>query len=192
MKLFKSSLLILLFIAPQIASSATLDELLKKVQQEDVAQTAEYKKREAQFRREKGKQQGFLNKANAELTALEKETARLMVTFDKNEKALTIIEDELNIALGTLGEMFGVVRQVAGDLKGQLENSVVSAQIRGRMAFVADIAESKSLPNIPKLERLWFELQREMTETGKTTQFKTTVVKTDGEKQEHYQQKPFY
>ena len=56
-----------------------------------------------------------------------------------------------------------------------MEASVVSAQITGRKAFAADLAESKALPNIPKLEKLWYEMQREMTETGKTTRFKTGV-----------------
>ena len=149
-----------------------------------MTQSIEYKKREADFIKRKNEQKALLNKANAELTALERETARLMVEFDKNEKVLTKLEQELNIAMGTLGEMFGVVKQVAGDFKGQVENSVVSAQIKGRKAFAADLGESKSLPDIPKLERLWFELQREMTETGKVTQFTTTVVRPDGEKSE--------
>lgn len=183
MKLF-NSIFVLLLLVPQLSSAATLDELLQKVQQESVTQSAEYKEREAEFLREKNKQQALLRKAQAELTALERETVRLTTEFDKNEKLLSKVEEELNIAMGTLGEMFGVVRQVAGDFKGQLENSVVSAQIKGRKAFAADLAESKSLPNIPKLEKLWYELQREMTETGKTTRFKTTVVKTDGSKHE--------
>lgn len=183
MKLF-NSIFVLLLLVPQLSAAATLDELLQKVQQESVTQSAEYKEREAEFLREKNKQQALLRKAQAELTALERETVRLTTEFDKNEKLLSKVEEELNIAMGTLGEMFGVVRQVAGDFKGQLENSVVSAQIKGRKAFAADLAESKSLPNIPKLEKLWYELQREMTETGKTTRFKTTVVKTDGSKHE--------
>ncbi len=183
MKLFKS-LIILFFLVPSISQAATLDELLQKVKNEAVTQTAEFKKREAEFKREKDKQQALLNKAKAELAALERTTEQLTNDFDSNEKKLAKVEEELNMAMGTLGEMFGVVRQVAGDLKGQIENSVVSAQIRGRKAFAANLAESKSLPNIPKLERLWYELQREMTETGKTTQFKTTVVKSDGEKSE--------
>ncbi len=183
MKLFKS-LIILFFLVPSISQAATLDELLQKVKNEAVTQTAEFKKREAEFKSEKNKQQALLNKAKAELAALERTTVQLTNDFDSNEKKLAKVEEELNMAMGTLGEMFGVVRQVAGDLKGQIENSVVSAQIRGRKAFAANLAESKSLPNIPKLERLWYELQREMTETGKTTQFKATVVRSDGEKSE--------
>lgn len=169
---------------PGLVQAANLDELLKKVQQESVTQSAEFKKREAEFIQKKNEQKALLRKAQAELTALEKETARLMVKFDKNEKVLAKKEEALNIAMGTLGEMFGVVKQVAGDLKGQFENSVVSAQITGRKAFAADLGESKKLPDIPKLEKLWFEMQREMTQTGKTTQFTATVVKPDGEKVE--------
>ena len=183
MKLFKS-ILIFALLVPQLSLAANLDELLEKVKIEAVTQTAEFKKREAEFLKEKNKQQALLRKAQAELNALEKESVRLIGVFEKNDKELAKVEQELNIAMGTLGEMFGVVRQVAGDLKGQMETSVVSAQIHGRKAFAADLAESKSLPNIPKLEKLWYELQREMTETGKTTQFKATVVKTDGEKKE--------
>ena len=133
---------------------------------------------------QKNKQQFFLKKAQEELTALERETDRLVNLFGENEKILTELEDELNRATGTLGEMFGVVRQAAGDLKGQFENSVVSAQIPGRKTFAANLAESKQLPDIQRLERLWFELQREMTETGKTTQFVTTVINSNGEKKE--------
>ena len=183
MKLFNLFIATLILI-PSLSFGANLDELLQKVKQESVTQSIEYKKREADFIKRKNEQKALLNKANAELTALERETARLMVEFDKNEKVLTKLEQELNIAMGTLGEMFGVVKQVAGDFKGQVENSVVSAQIKGRKAFAADLGESKSLPDIPKLERLWFELQREMTETGKVTQFTTTVVRPDGEKSE--------
>ncbi len=183
MKLFNSLLLIFLLV-PQISFSATLDELLKKVQQEGVMQSEEYKKREADFVQRKNEQKSLLQKAQSELSELERETTRLMVVYDRNEKDLAKVEEELNIAMGTLGEMFGVVKQVAGDLKGQFENSVVSAQIKGRRDFAADLGESKSLPDIPKLEKLWFELQREMTETGKTTQFTTTVVSADGEKSE--------
>lgn len=184
MKLFNNIIFTFLLLVPSFAQSATLEELLKKVQQEGVTQSEEYKKREAEFIEKKNEQKILLQKATSELNELERETARLTAEFDRNEKELAKVEEELNMAMGTLGEMFGVVKQVAGDLKGQIENSVVSAQIKGRRDFASDLAESKSLPDIPKLERLWFELQREMTETGRTTRFKTTVVAADGSKSE--------
>ena len=44
------------------------------------------------------------------------------------------------------------------------------------------MAETKNLPDIPQLEKLWFELQKEMTETGKVVTFTAPVVKPNGEK----------
>jgi biopolymer transport protein ExbB len=78
--------------------------------------------------------------------------------------------------------MFGVVKQVAGDFKGQFQNSIISAQIPGRSKFMSNIAERKELPTIKELEGLWFEVQREMTESGKVTKFKSDVVLPDGSK----------
>lgn len=180
------SLLIILSIWTLSASgeAATLDELLDKVRQEKVLQTKEFQQREAQFVGEKNKQQSLLQQARAELSAAERVTAKLTAEFEANEKVLTKLEDELLIATGSLGEMFGVVKQVAGDMRGQFENSVVSAQIPGRTQFATELAESKVLPNIPKLEKLWFELQREMTEMGKVARFKTTVIQADGSSSE--------
>ncbi len=183
MKLF-NILIATFLLVPALSYGATLDELLQKVKQESITQSKEYREREARFVKEKNKQQALLREAQAELNELERETARLTGIFEKNDKKLAKLEEELNLAMGTLGEMFGVVRQVAGDFKGVVENSVVSAQIQGREKFAQKMASTKSLPGIPELEKLWYELQRQMTETGKTTTFKTTVVKTDGEKAE--------
>ena len=48
------------------------------------------------------------------------------------KKELTELEEKLRITMGTLGEMFGVVRQVAGDTRGVFEASIVSSQIKNR------------------------------------------------------------
>jgi biopolymer transport protein ExbB len=48
-----------------------------------------------------------------------------------------------------------------------------------RAKFLVDMAGAKSLPSIAELERMWFELQREMVENGKVVRFKTQVLKPD-------------
>ncbi len=82
--------------------------------------------------------------------------------------------------VGNLGELFGVVRQVAGDGSAIMYNSLLSAQYPGRDEFFADLGKAKELPSIEKLERLWFEIQREMTESGQVVRFRTTIVDADG------------
>jgi biopolymer transport protein ExbB len=59
-------------------------------------------------------------------------------------------------------------------------NSLTSAQFPGRDRFFSELGQAKELPSIGDLERLWFEIQREMTESGKVVRFPTTIVDADG------------
>jgi biopolymer transport protein ExbB len=45
------------------------------------------------------------------------------------------------------------------------------------------MGQSNRLASMEEIERLWFELQREMTESGKVVTFPTTVVNDQGEEQ---------
>ena len=63
-------------------------------------------------------------------------------------------------------------------------SSIISAEIPGRSEFLdglaQDMGKSSKLASIEEIERVWFELQREMTESGKVTSFTTDVVEADG------------
>jgi biopolymer transport protein ExbB len=73
-----------------------------------------------------------------------------------------------------------VVRQVAGDTSSILYNSLISAQYPQRDVFFTELGKAKDLPSIQQLERLWFEIQREMTESGQVVAFPTTIVDANG------------
>lgn len=161
-------------------SNANLDTLLSKVLKDKDVQTQQEKDREAQFLLAKNKQKELLAQAKSELAKYESETTKLTSQFDKNEKELTILEDKLTQASGTLGEMFGVVKQISGDLSSQLENSVVSAQFKNRQEFVQKLAARKALPNTTELKKLWHEILTEMIESGKVTRFNAEVVMSNG------------
>ena len=158
-----------------------MDDLIKSVKSERDVRSKEDQAREKAFLAEKSKQKTLLAQAKAELLKLERESERLNKEFSKNEKKLTVLETELNLAVGNLGEMFGVVRQVAGDLRGHLQNSVVSAQLKDRLPFVSRLAESKTLPGMADLEKLWVYLMVEASESGKVVSFETDVITPDGE-----------
>lgn len=186
---FKESLIVLvssfvLATAVQAEAPKNLDQLLAKVKKERISKQQELTAREQKFVAEKNKQAGLLAEAEKELAALERKSAQLQKVFEKNDKELAELETSLTIASGTLGEMFGVVKQVAGDFKGQFQNSIISAQFPNRDKFMANLAERKKLPAIKELNQLWFEIQREMTESGKVLKFKAPVVTPDGVKTE--------
>ena len=165
------------------AKAGPLDDLLKEVKEERIFQTQEFKTREARFKKEKTKQQTFLSQALKELKKEEKISFRLTQIFEKQEKELAILETELKAAVGVLGELFGVVKQTTGDFRGSVLHSIVSAEIPGRDQWAEDLAGRKKLPTTAELRQLWFELQREIIELGKVTQFTAEVISTDGKKQ---------
>ncbi len=82
--------------------------------------------------------------------------------------------------MGTLGELDGVVRQIAGDLNSVIDLSLVSAQKPGRNEILDVFADRKELPSIEELEELWLLAMDEMVESGKVVKFKGKIVTAAG------------
>jgi biopolymer transport protein ExbB len=168
--------------------AANLDELLSQLAEGKVAQTKQNKQREANFSAKKAEQDRML--ADAVNTRNERisESTRLENKFQVNEVALANKQDALNKRLGELKELFGVLQQVAGDTKSKFQNSVISAQLPNRDLFLDEFAQSmgstSKLASIEEIEKIWFELQREMTESAKVAKFTREVVLADGSKKQ--------
>ena len=108
----------------------------------------------------------MLAEAEKAQAAAEARSKALSTEFDNNEKEINEVTTLLKQREGNLGELFGVTRQVAGDTANVMEQSIISAQYPDREEFLRSLASAKTLPSITELERLWFEMQREMTATG--------------------------
>lgn len=168
-------------IASTAQAATSLEELLQEVKKNRVSEARINKDREAEFQSARADKQALLRKAQADLKAQQARGDALTKKYSDNEVALAEKEQELNQATGTLGEMFGVVRQAASEAYGQISTSIVSAEFPGRGEFLKRMSEeSKGLPNIQELEDLWFALQTEMTESGQVSRFQTEVVLLDG------------
>lgn len=162
-------------------AQSSLDALLNEVKSNRVSEAKINQQREAEFMSARADKQALLNTARAGLRAETDRGERLKKQFADNEIALANKEVELENAVGTLGEMFGVVRSASAEAYGRISTSIVSAQYPGRTELLEKMSnESKGLPNISELEELWFALQTEMTESGKVTQFETSVISLDG------------
>ena len=173
------------FVTAEEAESATpevnsLEQLLQQVGQYQGAERAQNQRREREFQRNVANQQQLLKEAKAALAREQKRAEELKNTFDNNEKLLGEREEELRLQTGNLGEMFGVVRQVAGDLNVLLLDSLTSAEYPQRKADLGKLSSAKELPNINELEALWFTLQHEMTVNGKISQFQAPVLNAQG------------
>ena len=166
------------------AAAATLEELLEQTKNARAQEAKENAARVAKFQADFGHQQELLNQARGERNAQENRSKALNAAFDANEKKLTELQAQLDSKGGNLGELFGVTRQVSNDFSSVVYNSIITAEYPERDEFVSKLAKSKELPSIEALERLWFEMQREATETGKVVKYKSKVVLADGTPEE--------
>lgn len=175
-----------LALAPmaQAQDAASLSELLKLIEQGQARDSAEARQREAEFNSRKSEQTNLLNAAKAERAAAERRGEALEGQFEANSEQLTIKEAELNERLGELKELFGVLQQVAGDTQSTFNSSLTNLQFPDRDKFLIALGKkmssSTNLASIEEIEALWFELQREVNESGKIARFEAEVI-TNGE-----------
>ncbi len=188
MKTFRIFVGLLVVVSLPIAAqkASTLDELLQNVEQGMTQDASDNQKRENEFRQKRGQQEALLSESTATKVKEEERSAKLENVFEDNEKELNELTETLNERLGALKELFGVMQQVAGDARSRFDISLTNVQFPNRGDFLENLAKklgsSSKLPSIEEIEKLWFELQREMTETGKIVKFTTDVIDTQGSK----------
>lgn len=161
--------------------AATLDELLKRVQSNWRTEQKANQQRESAFKAARQDQARLLKEAVATQASEEQRSEDLEKQFEGNELAIAELEELLASRLGNLGELFGVVRQVAGDTRGQIESSITSSQFPDREEFLGRLGQSRTLPAIEDLEQLYGSLLQEMIESGKVTRYNAPVVAVNGE-----------
>jgi biopolymer transport protein ExbB len=169
-----------------VNEASSLDELLENVQARRVVESRENTAREQRFANEKAEQARLLQEAEAERRREQRRSDRLETQFEENEIRIGDLTEQLDKRLGSLRELFGVLQQVAGDTRGGFEGSLISSQYANRGEWMGELAKkmgtSSQLATIDEMESLWFELQREMTESGKISKYPGTITKLSGDK----------
>ena len=172
--------------AEEEIQAKSLAELLQLVKDGKVVNQRVNEQREREFVAGKNRQQQALRDAEREQANEEARSERLEAQFERNEQDIAAKQEILAKRLGSLRELFGVLQQVSGDTQGVLEGSIVSAELPGRGEWLGEFAQSmgksSKLATIDEIERLWYELQREMTESSKVSKFSAEVIKLGGEK----------
>ena len=167
--------------------SIDLDDLLKKLQHGQYQQSKQNKQRENNFIKQRSAQQSLLKNAVVERDQQVSYSDELETEFEKNELKLVGLDDALNKRMGSLKELFGVLQQVSGDTSGKFNTSIISAEYPNRGEFFDKLAvkmgSSSNMASIEEIERVWFELTREMTESGKVKVFNKEVIRANGNKE---------
>ena len=163
-----------------------LGELRQSVQRLRDQERQLAQEREARFRAELQRTERQAQEATTRRNNAEARSNALDRQWNANEQRIKEIQNLLSERQGNLGELFGVTRQVAGDAATVLQQSLLSTQYgtptdgsEERAEFMRRMAGARELPSIVELERMWYELQREMTDGGKVVKFRTPVAPLD-------------
>lgn len=166
--------------------ASSMSELLQQIEQGQARDSAEARQREAEFAQRRNEQQQLLNEARAERNRQEQESERLEQLFAANQQEIVDARAALDERLGALKELFGVLQMVSGDAQGRFDASLTSVQYPDRGEFLMELgskmASASSLASIEDIERLWFELQREVVESGNVVRFNQEFANASGER----------
>jgi biopolymer transport protein ExbB len=179
--------LLALLLAPVLVNAAeplNPDQLLERIRSERAAEASAMQAREQAFVRDRGEQARLLAQAKAALAEQQAEAERLKAEFDRQEALLAEQEKLLAQRVGHLGELFGVVRQSAGDIAGQWQDSLLNAQYPERLAQLRGLAESRTLPSAEDLDAFWMTLLEDLAASGRVEQVSLPVVGADGQRSE--------
>lgn len=159
----------------------SLDELYREVKQQVTSEKQEYQQREEKFKSAKQQQQQLLSKAEQDFQRQQNLSDQLRANYEANIDELDKKKGLLKERAGTLGELNGIVRQIASDLNSIINNSLITAEFPERGEDIDKLTNSKELPSIKELEKLWLSTLQEMTQSAKVSQFDTDIINSAGE-----------
>lgn len=174
-------------VAQQFAAAGSHAELLNEVARVRADEEATFQQRVNEFNAS-GTQDELLETAQARRTELDETSKGLSDQYSTNEVRINQLNADLRAKADSLGlsQVFGLARQVANDTAGVLQQSLISTQFPAgagelpRDEFLRQFAASRATPTANDLERLWLELQREMTASGQVVRFQAPVVQAGG------------
>ncbi len=162
------------------AGAQTLDELLEQARAERQRMAEEDRQRIEAFRGDRDRQQQMLDELSARVEVARARSEALNARFEANEQALGDARASLDVQLGDLRELFGVVRSQATDARGVIDQSLISAQLPGRLPLLDRLAAAQRLPSIDDLDALRLLIQEEMTEQARVARFDAEVYDARG------------
>ncbi|EEN98674.1 MotA/TolQ/ExbB proton channel family protein [Vibrio cholerae] len=174
MTLRKTTLALALSLPFAFASVANAsNSLVQQATQEKAQQQQHNQQREAGFVQTAQELQAAKAELLAERNRLQKEADQLSSQFSDNENTLARLEETLRLETGSLGEMFGVVRQNAKELQSELDQSVTGVEPRAHQQSIDDVVAAKTLPSMAQLRGLWQAMSEEIRASG---QIQTTEI----------------
>jgi len=167
-------------VDPNIERVEKIQDLIKRVEKNSQDLAKADSKRVNNFINKVKDRKFLLSKAKKQLADEEARNKRLEDLFEDNELKLSELETELQIKLGVLGELFGVARQMAGELNADSESAYNFSEFPNRTAALQEIGKIK-VHNLKNLEDLWVLHLNEIASSGEIKEIKANIINSNGD-----------
>ena len=166
--------------AAQQSSITDLDQLLKSVKRDQQQEKQRQKEREAQFLRDKNRQQALLEKARSDYAREQRGNNPLINATEDNAREIESLKKQLEQRKQEMGDIYSIHNQFLGDFAAAMQQSMISVQLPQRGEQLQTLMNNRKLASMDELQALWLLVQEEMTEQGKVATFDAPVVTTSG------------
>ena len=170
-------------VDPNVERVEKIQDLINRVEKNRAELSAMDNARVNEFIKKVADRRFLLSKAKKQLADEEARNVRLEDLFEANEIKLSELETELNIRLGVLGELFGVARQMAGELQADSESAYNFTEHPNRTESLNEIGKIK-VHNLKNLEDLWVLHLNEIASSGEIKAISANVINSSGDIEE--------
>ncbi|KJY81553.1 flagellar motor protein MotA [Vibrio galatheae] len=176
----KRSIIATLIALSSLSFCTLAGDLAAPAKADAKAQTQHNIQREAGFRQTESELAALKAQLADQKQKLQSENDKLAAQFSANEDRLARLEENLRLETGSLGEVFGVVRQHAKELQSEFDQSVTGAGAQLNTEVVDDIVAAKKLPSLPQLTGLWSALEEQINASGEIQSSQIKYVDGEG------------
>ena len=165
------------------SASDSTAQLVNKAKSENRTQASHNVVREAGFKKTEQELKAIKAQLEAKRTSVQNATDVLTKTFSDNENKLARLEEKLRLETGSLGELFGVVRQNAKELGAELSSTVNSVDRAEHTTTVEQIIDAKSLPSMRQLSGLWMSMVEQIQASSELSKSQIAFINGEGNTQ---------
>ena len=165
------------------SASDTTAQLVNKAKSESRIQASHNVVRESEFKRTEQELKAIKAQLATKRASIQAATDALTRTFSENENKLARLEEKLRLETGSLGELFGVVRQNAKELGAELNSTINSVDRGAHTETVNQIIDAKSLPSMPQLSGLWASMNEQIQASAELSKSQIAFINGEGNTQ---------
>lgn len=176
MKNIISFVLLTLLVSTAQAKTGLLDTTKQVRAEENVAN----QDREQSFKTQEQALVQLRDTLLAKRATLQTNIEKISDQFSHNEQVLAETEKKLHLESGSLGELFGVVRQVAKEFQLSHQGSITAIGEAKSLGAVESIVAARTLPSKPQLYSLWHAFERQLEVGSTITELEVPYVLPDG------------